>query len=724
MNDGGGKRVRAYGRGSMKKYLDINLIITPGTDGAIEVNAESKYGDGSGSFVLPFSLDEVTAALFRSQDDSRRIGNAEAPVPEPGSARSPESFGIALFEALFQPNIRDVLVANRTAAAKAEDDTGVRIRLSIAIEKDGMGQIASIPWELMRSANDGSPLVVTNTALVRTLATNKPKEPRAIRDTLNILAITSNPPGTDPLDTARELEQLQSIWAGLDGVVVDTIDRPSKSRLLDKLLDRDFHIVHYMGHGGFDPDHGGKLMLEDDAGQPLLVGASDFATWLEPEPLHLVFLNACNTGTTGTNTALHPYSGLATALVRAGVPAVLAMQFPIPDAKAIVFARTFYYCISKGLAIDTAVAEGRRRMYEAEPGAAGYATEWATPVLYLRAQDGESLGRVLHPASAVIAAPVVAAAPAVVADPIWTNPFTDAAPGDFCVFLATPDPPLESQRQQLARALRALPGVRVADSVPASSRTAHDAAVTALVARADLCVHLLGDSPGVAVEPAASRGALDTFPMEQLNIGNAKARAQLVIMTSEARESIDSMAYAKRIKELEELPRDDKNKFEFQVIDKLAINAAVLAKQTELAALKAPAVAAPASGDRRKAFVDAHGKDTDIANYLTDYLFAKNVDTNMSASDKTVPDMKLLNQAISTSFLYVIVKGTVDSDWARNRKMVIRRAASTARANLLITLYTPPEAAASTVSFDGFSDINTLGDVDSSVLDTLFGNAP
>lgn len=699
----------------MKKYLDINLFIAPGPDGAISVNAVSKYGDGSGTFVLPFSLDDVTAALFRSQDGSRRIGNAETPAPEPGSARSPESFGIALFEALFQQNIRDVLVANRTAAGKADEDTGVRIRLSIAIEKDGMGQIASIPWELMRSANDISPLVVTNTALVRTLATNKPTEPRPIRDTLNILAITSNPPGTDPLDTARELEQLQSIWAGLDGVVVDTIDRPSKARLLDKLMEKDFHIVHYMGHGGFDPAHGGKLMLEDDAGQQLLVGASDFATWLQNEPLHLVFLNACNTGTTGTDTALHPYSGLATALVRAGVPAVLAMQFPIPDAKAILFARTFYHCISMGFAIDTAVAEGRMRMYEAEASAAGFATEWATPVLYLRAQDGESLGRMLRPVPAV-----AAAAPAAVADAKWTDPFGDAAPGDFCVFLATPDPPLESQRQQLARALRALPGVRVADSVPASSRAAHDAAVTALVTRADLCVHLLGVNPGVFVEPEAPLGKLDTFPLEQLRIGIDRARAQLVIMTSEARDSIDSRAYQARIDELVALPRDNKAKFEFQIIDKLAIVDAVLAKQAELARARAPAAAA--AGERRKAFVDAHGKDVVFANDLADFFDIRDVDTNMSAGTKAVPDMAVINQVINSSFLYVIVQGSVDKDWARNRKMIIRRAANTANppAKLLITLYTPPETASSTVSFDRFTDFNIVGDIDTTALGALF----
>ena len=708
----------APGRGLMQKYLDINLFIAPGVDGTIGVNAVSKNGDGSGSFVLPFQLADIATALFQQHDTSRRIGNAEAPAPEPGTGRTPDSFGEALFDALFQKSIRDVLVSNQTAARKADEPTGVRIRLSIAIEKDGMGQIASIPWELMRSPNDISPLVVTNTALVRTLASNKPTEPRPIRDTLNILVITSNPPGTDPLNIARELDQLNTVWATLPNVRVEIVDKPSKARLLDILSKAEFHIVHYMGHGGFDPANGGKLMLEDDAGQPLLVGATDFAVWLQNEPLHLVFLNACNTGTTGTDTLLHPYAGLATALVRAGVPAVLAMQFPISDAKAIVFAKTFYDRITQGYPIDAAVAEGRMMIYEAEPTAAGFSTEWATPVLYLRAQDGGLLTDALRVAPAT-----VMASPAPTAGTVWTNPWGPDADGDFCIFLATPDPPLESQRQQLGRLLSAVPGVRVVDAVPSSSRAAHDAAVTALVSRADLCVNLLGVNPGVFIEPDAPRSKLDTFPLEQLRIGIESARAQLVIMTSEARESIDSRAYEARIDELVALPRDDKNKFEFQIIDKLAINDAVLAKQAELARQHAPAPVATTTSERRKAFVDAHGKDVVFANDLADFLDTHDVDTNMSAGTKAVPDMTVINQVIGSSFLYVIVQGGVDKDWARNRKMIIRRAASTANppATLLITLYTPPDVASGTVSFDRFTDFNPVGDIDTTALGALFG---
>ena len=79
---------------------------------------------------------------------------------------------------------------------------------------------------------------------------------------------------------------------------------------------------------------------------------------------------------------VEPFSGVATALVRAGVPAVLAMQFPISDQAAIAFSREFYRRLASGDALETAVTEGRLLISRRDPES----LEWATPVLYLRAE--------------------------------------------------------------------------------------------------------------------------------------------------------------------------------------------------------------------------------------------------------------------------------------------------------------------------------------------------
>ena len=96
--------------------------------------------------------------------------------------------------------------------------------------------------------------------------------------------------------------------------------------------------------------------------------------------LRLVVLNACE----GARSARDdPFRGVAQALVRQGIPAVIAMQFEISDPAALVFSQSFYQAIADGLPVDVATVEARRAMF-----ADGNEVEWATPVLYLRSPDG------------------------------------------------------------------------------------------------------------------------------------------------------------------------------------------------------------------------------------------------------------------------------------------------------------------------------------------------
>ncbi len=193
----------------MKKYLDINLFIAPGANGSISVSAVSRTVMAAAAFNCRSASPMLPQPCFVP---GMMIAASATPKPRrrsPAPAKAPATMASPFSTRCFRTVCAMCWSRNQTAARFMPDDTGVRIRLSIAIEKDGMGEIASIPWELMRSPDDISPLVVTNTALVRTLASDQPTEPRPIRDTLNILAITSNPPGTDPLDIARELDAIE-----------------------------------------------------------------------------------------------------------------------------------------------------------------------------------------------------------------------------------------------------------------------------------------------------------------------------------------------------------------------------------------------------------------------------------------------------------------------------------------------------------------------------------
>jgi hypothetical protein len=166
--------------------------------------------------------------------------------------------------------------------------------------------------------------------------------------------------------------------AASGAVVVDWLAPATPRRLREVLRDGTYHVLHYVGHGDFTPAGEGVLYLEDEYGSGHTeLDSGELASLLADQTaLRLVVLNACD----GARTSLtDPFAGIATTLVQLGVPAVIAMQFTISDAAAILFAEELYTNLIGGRApIDAAVSEARKAIF-VEQGS----MEWATPVLFL-----------------------------------------------------------------------------------------------------------------------------------------------------------------------------------------------------------------------------------------------------------------------------------------------------------------------------------------------------
>ena len=88
-------------------------------------------------------------------------------------------------------------------------------------------------------------------------------------------------------------------------------------------------------------------------------------------------LNACHTATPDGS---DPFAGTASALVRAGVPTVVAMRRAVTDAAAVVFAGALYAGLVGGSTVEAAVTSARRVLH----GSPRSGTEWATPVVCTR----------------------------------------------------------------------------------------------------------------------------------------------------------------------------------------------------------------------------------------------------------------------------------------------------------------------------------------------------
>ena len=142
----------------------------------------------------------------------------------------------------------------------------------------------------------------------------------------------------------------------------------------------EYHVLHFIGHGIYDEDAQDGV-FEGTNQKTRLVTGRDLGLMIRGHrSLRLVVLNTCE----GARMARDdPFGGVAQALVRQGIPAVISMQFEISDLAALVFSKSFYQAIADGLPVDLAMVEARKAMF-----ADGNEIEWATPVLHLRSPDG------------------------------------------------------------------------------------------------------------------------------------------------------------------------------------------------------------------------------------------------------------------------------------------------------------------------------------------------
>jgi hypothetical protein len=362
---------------AVRELLDFDVAIEPLGDGYRARVVGSPAGEAYADFALPFTDETLTILILRVIGS---VGRARRKVRRIQSEERGllEDFGDQLFQAVFSGPVRECLERSRLVADSR--DAGLRIRLRLP------GALANIPWEYLYETRYGFLGLSPETALVRYLEMPAPVRPFPISPPLRILAMISAPADVPGLEGEEEWGKLTGALDDLirDGLVqVDRLESGSLAALQRPLRLRDYHVLHFIGHGGYDEDaQDGALALEGaDRGTRLVTGRDLGLMIRGHRSLRLVVLNACE----GARSARDdPFGGVAQALVRQGIPAVIAMQFEISDPAALVFSQSFYQAIADGLPVDVATLEARRSMF-----ADGNEVEWATPVLYLRSPDGQ-----------------------------------------------------------------------------------------------------------------------------------------------------------------------------------------------------------------------------------------------------------------------------------------------------------------------------------------------
>ena len=365
----------------MRKLLDFDVVVEAYDGGYRTRVVASPAGEAQTDFTLPFSDEglenlvlKVVGSIGRARRKVRRI--------EPQESRLIEDFGSQLFQAVFSGPVRECLGRSRIAAENK--DAGLRVRLRLP------GDLANIPWEYLYDDEYGFLGLDPRTALVRYLEMSAPVQPFPIRPPLRILTIVSAPTDIPEIDGEKEWGKLKDELDGLvrdEMVQLDRLETGTLAELLPPLRQNEYHVLHFIGHGGYDEEaHDGALAFEDEDRNTRLVTGRDLMQMISGHrSLRLVVLNACEGARSASD---DPFGGVAQALVRRGIPAVVAMQFEISDPAALVFSPSFYQAIAQGRPVDVATVEARKTMF-----ARGHTVEWATPVLYLRSQDGRVFTR-------------------------------------------------------------------------------------------------------------------------------------------------------------------------------------------------------------------------------------------------------------------------------------------------------------------------------------------
>lgn len=333
----------------------------------------SPAGEGDG-FVSKRIVKKALAERFA--DLVALIEGEASSSPLPSKAEI-ERFGEWLFATFFPDRVRELWWSSR----HTEPDSVLRLRLRL----DDVPELSRLPWEALCTPL-GFIALKERTAIVRYPAVAVAPDLRRSCDPLRFLFVDTSPSGLSHLDVEAEWQALSSALTASSlsrSVHLDRLRSASRTDLFARLKEK-VHAIHFAGHGFFDRrQERGVVVLSTTGREVDRLSALDWTTALAQDgALRLAVFNSCEGARHGD---LSVFSGLAHALVRAGVPAVVAMQFPISDEAAVTFTRSFYAALALGEPVDLAVTTARREIDRLFP------EEWASLVLFLRDEEGDVL---------------------------------------------------------------------------------------------------------------------------------------------------------------------------------------------------------------------------------------------------------------------------------------------------------------------------------------------
>lgn len=281
--------------------------------------------------------------------------------------------------------------ALRCLDAAQEDLKSVQVR----VVSDSPA-VLSWPWEALRD-EQGSFLFLhssverqpTNIQVLNKLRLDETER-------LNILLVISRPREGDINYHFLSRDLVEMVSEGDRPIQVDVLRPPSFDNLRRTLEERPghYHIVHFDGHGGYDPEAAGGaegcLFFEKEADgqvQPDPVDAETLGQLFRECRVPMMVLNACQSAMLDGR-AGDVYSSVAASLLRAQVRSVVAMGYSLFTGGAKAFVNALYEELLRSGRPEPAMREGRIAMYR-HKNKYYPLSDWIVPQLYQQAQQDE-----------------------------------------------------------------------------------------------------------------------------------------------------------------------------------------------------------------------------------------------------------------------------------------------------------------------------------------------
>ncbi len=318
--------------------------------------------------------------------------NSQIVIPDQIVARSGEVVSpslVALGQEMYQELFQDTLRDSWSCAQGIAHNRGEVLQLRLGT-KDR--RISSLPWEVLhvgdRPLATGTDIVFSryqpNTCLPKSTRILTSEEP------LKILMAIAAPTDKDSLQLEKEYEALQQELqknSGKTQIHLDILRQPGREQLTQALEQGKYQVFHYAGHSTWGISGGEISLVSNITGLTESLSGKDLAGLLVNNGIQMAVFNSCRGA---YNNLVHPTDegieiNLAEAMVKRGIPAVLAMAERIPDDVSLILTQLFYRNLNQGYPIDLSLSRARQGLISAYGSHELY---WALPVVYLHQEFG------------------------------------------------------------------------------------------------------------------------------------------------------------------------------------------------------------------------------------------------------------------------------------------------------------------------------------------------